>query len=395
MVSIMTAQQLQRVEAMRRDALDDAAVHGYALNDVIERSVRLELAAALAITEAAAGSMIAQADALVNRYPAALDSLSGARITPRHAAVLIEALDAVDPALREGLAPQALALAEAQPLGTFRRLLRKLVETVQVSTLAERSERAAQSRRASVQPVADGMADLLLRMPAVEAYAAFARATAIAKVLSAVPGEERTLDQLRLDVLCDLLVDGDTASLPPEARGIRATVAVTVPVLALLDDDFAATADGIATVEGIGPIPIGRARELCGGARDWMRVLTHPETGVVLSVGRDCYSPPASLRRLLKWRAETCMAPGCNMPASRCELDHTIAWQDGGSTSLANLAPLCKGHHTVKHYGRWCVEQPPDSGGALVWTSPAGRHYRTEPERRVPVFRDSGSPPPF
>ena len=42
-------------------------------------------------------------------------------------------------------------------------------------------------------------------------------------------------------------------------------------------------------LEGIGPIPVSRARELCGGDTSWMRVLTHPETGMVLSVGRDLY----------------------------------------------------------------------------------------------------------
>jgi hypothetical protein len=81
------------------------------------------------------------------------------------------------------------------------------------------------------------------------------------------------------------------------------------------------------------------------------------------------------------------MAPGCGMPASQCEIDHTIAWVIGGTTSLMNLAPLCKGHHIVKHHGGWTVRQIDGSGGALEWTSPSGRRYRVEPERRVPVFR--------
>lgn len=83
------------------------------------------------------------------------------------------------------------------------------------------------------------------------------------------------------------------------------------------------------------------------------------------------------------------MAPGCGIPAARCEIDHTVAWEHGGQTSLDNLAPLCKGHHTIKHHGGWRVEQVPDSGGILEWTSPSGRRYRVEPERRVPVFRAS------
>jgi hypothetical protein len=53
-------------------------------------------------------------------------------------------------------------------------------------------------------------------------------------------------------------------------------------------------------VEGIGPIPLPVARELAGGAAGWTRVLTHPETGMVLSVGRDQYRPPAALARLVK-----------------------------------------------------------------------------------------------
>ena len=117
-----------------------------------------------------------------------------------------------------------------------------------------------------------------------------------------------------------------------------------------------------------------------------MRVLTQPETGMVLSVGRERYRPPPGLRRLVRWRADRCMAPGCSVPASRCEIDHNVAWEHGGHTSLDNNCPFCKGHHLVKHHGGWSVRQIPGSGGAIEWTSPAGRHYIVQPERRVPTF---------
>ncbi|MFE7845964.1 HNH endonuclease [Microbacterium sp. NPDC057407] len=236
--------------------------------------------------------------------------------------------------------------------------------------------------------------------------------------MKARPDEERTLDQLRADAFGDLLVDGDTTSIGPEGRGIRATVAVTVPVLSLLDGSSGgtsgvahpgvaspsvdsprpasrATADGVPVVEGLGPIPVDVARDLCAGADDWMRVLTHPETGIVLSVGRTQYRPPPSMRRLIRWRSDRCMAPGCGVPASRCEIDHTVAWQHGGHTGAQNLAPLCKGHHSIKHHGGWTVEQRADSGGALHWISPSGRAYVVKPERDVPTFRPStdGSAP--
>ncbi|WP_344097314.1 HNH endonuclease signature motif containing protein [Microbacterium deminutum] len=384
MMSVFAAQRFEWIEQMRRDALQDAQQHGPQLTGLIERSIRLELAAALAITESAAGRLIAHADALVNRYPAALTSLNGARMTERHAVELATALDAVVPDFRDQLIAPALALAEHEPLGTFRRKLRALIESVRSATLAERHEWAVQARRVVLEPSEDGMAWLHELLPAVEAHAIYGRLTATAKVLAARPDETRTLDQLRADVLGDILVDGVTDALPPEARGIHATAAVTVPVLALLGVDGEGRHS--ASVEGVGPIPLQRARELCGAADGWMRVLTHPETGVVLSVGRDRYRPPPELRRLVRWRAETCMAPGCNIPASRCEIDHTVAWDHGGTTALSNLHPLCKGHHTVKHHGRWSVEQVPDASGTLQWTSPTGRRYRVQPERRVPVF---------
>lgn len=405
-MTMWAAERLGQIDALRLEHLADADMAGRRFTDVVLRGLRLEVAAAMRITEHAAGNLIALAEAMVHRYPKALRALECASISERHAEILVAGLDEAGAELRAGLFDRALAMAMAQPVGEFRRSLRALVDRARVVTAAERHDAALQRRRAFVEPVGDGMAWTHLLGPEVEARAAYDRATAIAKAILAEDDETRTLDQIRADVMGDLLVEGDTAAHPPEARGIRASVVVTVPALALLeptDEAVAAAGADPATVEGVGPIPIGRARELCGGDASWMRVLTHPETGMVLSVGRTRYAPPASLRRLVKWRADRCMGPGCGMPASRCEIDHTIAWEHGGDTRLQNLAPLCRGHHKVKHHGGWRLRQIPDSGGAVEWTSPAGRRYVVAPERRVPVFtisrEDDGTPavdrPPF
>ena len=394
MMAVFAAQRLWSVEAMRQEALEEAARYGRALTDVVERGVRLELAAALRITEQAAGEMIARAAAMVRRYPSVLESLGRARMTERHAEVLVDLIDEVEPELRAELVPQAIELAEQHAVGSFRRMLRRLIETVRSVSLAERHEAALERRRVVVEPAEDAMAWLHAYLPAVEAQAIFGRATAMAKTIVADESESRTLDQVRADVVCDLLIEGDTASLPSDARGIRASVVVTVPALALLEaGERERDAAGLApaTVEGVGPIPLARARQLCGGEGGWMRVLTHPESGAVLSAGRELYRPPAALARLVKWRADRCMAPGCGMPASRCEIDHTLAWADGGTTGIENLAPICRGHHRVKHHGGWRVRQIPDSGGEIEWTSPTGRRYTVKPERRHPVFHPSAS----
>ncbi|WP_240191235.1 HNH endonuclease signature motif containing protein [Microbacterium hominis] len=392
MVAVFAAERYRRVAAYRREALADATGRG--LVDVAERAIRLELAAALRITEQAAGQLIAHAHVLETRYPAALDALAAARVTQRHVQVLIDLLDPLTPAESDTVLPRAIELAEAEPVGTFRRRLRALIDQVRVQTLPDRHERALQERRVFIEPADDGMAWLTAYLPAVEAHAIHARLTAIAKtVVAGDPDarDDRTRDQARADVLGDLLIDGTCAAHPDAARGIRATVVVTVPALALLD---AALPDcGAAVVDGVGPIPIQRARELCGGTDGWMRVLTHPDTGAVLSVGRERYRPPPALQRLARWRAARCMAPGCGVSAERCDLDHTVAWDDGGHTALANLAPLCRGHHTVKHHGGWRVRPLTDTAhsGALEWTSPTGRHYTVVPERSLPAFTPGSS----
>ncbi|MGU3646790.1 DUF222 domain-containing protein [Microbacterium sp. C23T] len=393
MMSVFAAERLTRIDSMRRELLREATDRGDGVRDIVERSIRLELASAMRVTEYAAGRLIVQAEALVRRYQPALDALGAGRITEKHAEIIADLLDAAPPELQERLLERAVPLAESEPVGTFRRALRTLIETAQATTLEERDQHAIRARRIVVERGQDGMAGLWIFAPEIEIHAIHGRLTQMAKAIARVDGETRTLDQLRADVATDLLVDGASDHLPAAVSGIRAQVVVTVPVLALLDDEYAGAGD-LPVVEGVGPIPLSKARELCGGDSRWMRVLTHPETGMVLSVGRDSYPPPAPLRRLVRWRADRCMGPGCSMPASRCEIDHQIRWADDGETCLDNTLPFCKGHHLVKDNTDWEVRQIEGSGGAVAWTSPTGRRYIVRPERKVPTFtvRSSARP---
>ncbi|WP_370291355.1 FAD-dependent oxidoreductase [Cryobacterium sp. TMB3-15] len=76
--------------------------------------------------------------------------------------------------------------------------------------------------------------------------------------------------------------------------------------------------------------------------------MTHPETVAVLSVGKEHYKAPADLRRWVALRDGTCRFPGCTRPASRSDLDHTLAREHGGPTDYDNLAHLCRAHHRLK-----------------------------------------------
>lgn len=153
---------------------------------------------------------------------------------------------------------------------------------------------------------------------------------------------------------------------------------VTVPVLTLLG-----ASEEPGTLEGYGPIDADTARRLAGHAPSFTRILTHPETGVVLSVGRDRYSVPRDLRDWLRIRDETCRFPGCSRSALHCDLDHAEDWQYDGRTENTNLAYLCRSRHRLKHNTTWKVAHARD--GTAHWTSPSSRHHRTEPATLLPT----------
>ncbi|GAB3532295.1 hypothetical protein GCM10027403_04320 [Arthrobacter tecti] len=134
---------------------------------------------------------------------------------------------------------------------------------------------------------------------------------------------------------------------------------------------------GFPVLEGYGPIDADTAARLAGHAPSFMRILTHPETGAALSIGRETYRPPKHLQDWVRIRDKTCRHPGCNRAASSCELDHTIPWHQGGGTCHGNLQCLCRKHHARKSDGGWMYSQP--APGIITATSPAGKIYTSKP----------------
>ena len=79
---------------------------------------------------------------------------------------------------------------------------------------------------------------------------------------------------------------------------------------------------------------------------------------------------------MVRARTARCGAPGCGTRAINCDLDHTLAYP-AGITCECDLSPFCRRHHRVKQAPGWRVEQP--EPGVIRWTTPAGRHYTTQP----------------
>ncbi len=90
------------------------------------------------------------------------------------------------------------------------------------------------------------------------------------------------------------------------------------------------------------------------------------------------YRPSPRLWEFITVRDVTCRFPTCRQPATRCDLDHTKPYDQGGLTCACNLGGLCRFHHQLKQHPRWRLIQP--SPGSFAWTTPTGRTYEAEPD---------------
>jgi hypothetical protein len=290
--------------------------------------------------------------------------------------------------------------------------LRVCSESVQQARI-----RAFAARRVTVHPTGDGMATLIADLADVDAHRIHRRLTALAAGLesdAAADGsaDPRTRDQLRADVLTDLLLgahgaasgagpavpsepdpgtpsgacpgvpSGDghgtapgaepgavSGAKPADHDGPEADAALTlvrhptpneapraeIQVIVSLDTLLGLT-DDPAEVPGLGPVPAEAARALaCDGS--WRAWVTDA-IGAITATGTQSYVPSAALARLIRAREPRCRFPGCHQPALRCDLDHTIPWPQG-PTSAANLGPLCRRHHNLKTHTPWALDPDP------------------------------------
>lgn len=278
---------------------------------------------------------------------------------------------------------------------------------------ADRLARAVAKRHVCrPQRLPDGMAGIWAVLPADHAVTVDATLEAAARTARAF-GDPRTLDQLRADTFVTLAtgralptgrppIDGlaperatDTggATAPdpvphgaatggPDATGIRiptVRIDVTVTLSTLMGLD-----ERPAELAGFGPISAEQARALAAGGV-WRRLVTDPLSGRVLDVGRSRYRPPAALLEHVVARDAVCAAPGCSVPARRCDIDHTTEYHGtpangsptSGTTAAGNLGPLSDRCHRLKTDGGFQLTQV--TPGVFEWRTPAGLSYRVVP----------------
>ena len=92
------------------------------------------------------------------------------------------------------------------------------------------------------------------------------------------------------------------------------------------------------------------------------------------------YAPSAALAEFVRCRDLTCRFPSCDVPADRCDIDHTVPYPLG-PTHASNRKCMCRANHLLKTFWGgeqgWRDRQLPD--GTIIWTSPTRHTYTTRP----------------
>ncbi len=187
--------------------------------------------------------------------------------------------------------------------------------------------------------------------------------------------DPRTREQRRADALGALATGADRLVCGCKSSGCGAAVPAPRSNVVIHVIAEQASVEGSGTTPGVLAgneelIPAAVIAELAKSAR---LVPLSPPT----DTAEKGYTPSAKLADFVRCRDLTCRAPGCDRPAVDCDVDHTVAYVDGGYTHPSNLKCLCRQHHLLKTFWSWRDQQLPD--GTVIWQLPDGQTYVTTP----------------
>jgi hypothetical protein len=319
-----------------------------------------EVAVEVGISPDAALSRLVEARDLVSRLPRTVDALEAGEIDVRRARAMNDCTDVLS-AEEAGLVERkVLAVGPRPNPSKFRDAVRYHVRSVNPEAAELRRQRAVKQRDVVQYDLEDDMGQVTATLPAPQARLAMDRIDQLARRVKD-PGRSRA--QCRADVFFDLIMGEHQDRVPIQLN-------VTVPW-----NVVAGFSQEPGVLSGYGPITAEHVRELAKQAV-WRRILTDP-AGQVIEASRKRYAS-AELREFLRVRDRTCRLPGCNVPAERCEVDHSVRHEHHGANAPDNTAALCKKHNLMRERSGWDLEQP--EPGKLVFTSPEKRKYVTVPE---------------
>ncbi|WP_370249779.1 DUF222 domain-containing protein [Nocardioides sp.] len=314
-------------------------------------------------TVAQGRAAVREAVALEGR-PDVASARASAGINAAQAKVIVDAVAEVPEEDREQASAYLLEKAASHHAKDLRVLGRRIWEVLdpvaadaRESAALERQEaRAAQRVRFSMVEHDDGTMEGWFRVPVL--HGAMLRKMLVAigapKAKRAAEGAGSYDPTIKTparwgQAFCDLLERIDHTDLPDRA-GCGATVVVTMTI-----ENLTAQLEQAGLLDTGERISATAARRLAARAGIIPAVLDG--TGMVLDWGRTRRFHTRAQRMAIATMHRSCVEPGCDVPASHCEIDHDPPWESGGGTDLTGK-PRCPRHHRARHRDRGT--DPPD-----------------------------------
>lgn len=335
--------------------------------DFAEQATAAEVAAALRLTRRTADTEVGLAIELRQRLPRVWVALCDGVIDVHRARILVDDTAHISIAHAREVVGSVLDDARLLTTGQLRAKLKKLCIEAAPDDAKQRYERAVQFRRVSVEPNPDGTADLYAtNLPAHRVQAAKRRLNDLARKAKS-SGDNRSIDQVRADLLLDLL-DGTLTGNENSKGSLHITGDL---------ETLAGLAEHPGELAGFGPVIADIVRQVAEQqkqANSWWTI-TDPTTGLPIHTGTTRRRPTAMQRRRVVALNPSCVHPGCRMPAVDCDIDHRIPYSESRQTRLRDLAPLCRYHHNLKDQHGWSYRPLPN--GDWLFTTPLGHKHTT------------------
>jgi hypothetical protein len=301
--------------------------------------------------------------------PELAGDIDAGRLRPDQAKVIADVLDQAPLEAHDALRDELLdAAARQDPVALGRTARRRLAELDQQAAVTAHRRRH-QRRSLRLSPTPDGMVAI---NGVVSGLAAETITTAIDAFRTPDrPGdparapEQRTADAF--EAVCRAALDLGTA---PTNRRVQPHVTVTV------DLDRLARRTGAGHAAWTGPIPTTDLERFAASAT--IRVLGLDIHGLPIAMSRATGDPTAALYLALAHRDGGCRYPGCDAPATWCDIAHATARRDRGQLHLDNALLLCRRHHRKLDLGNWTITI---EGTGATFTHPNGRTLDASPAR--------------
>ncbi|GAB3888151.1 HNH endonuclease signature motif containing protein [Terrabacter terrigena] len=367
-----------------------------------EQVVTQEIACATGVGAAEVSRRLELATA-PRRHRVVRERLRDGRVSLHRALQVVAETRSLDDSVLPGLETAVLAPAPDGSVSSQRLFISRLRRCVRSADHRGEDERhcaAVRRRRVHGHLTDDGMGVFTVVAPGESVVGVLDRVDALARAARAA-GDERTLDQLRSDLLCDLALFG----IVP-ATGAQAAPAVVAPTcgswlasappavvrIVVPFEVAVGLSDAACEIPGHGWVTAAHARQIMTAPGSvWQRLAVDVNSGRALELSTDRYAPTREMVEHVRAVDGVCRAPGCQVPAERCDLDHIVPWPEG-ETRVSNLESLSRGCHNPKTARVWTVERIDDDG--VRWTSLAGRSYVTYPRDWREALRDPGAGPP-